>query len=151
MPGISIWPGLWKWLLAIKVLVWKRRFCGRDRGGGPGQRPGSKWTERIPWESYLPTRNCCKKPGFDDSLVQKPVFSRVFSCPCFQNPVFCLLFKKKLQPRRQSTGPRRDQIEPERPQKHRVLETCWSKWSLKPVVLHRSSAQTPFFLTFSYR
>jgi hypothetical protein len=33
MPRILIWSGFWKWLCAIKVLVWKRRFCGRDRGG----------------------------------------------------------------------------------------------------------------------
>ena len=34
---------------------------------------------------------------------------------------FCMLFEKNLQPGRHFTGPRRDQIEPERPQKHKVL------------------------------
>ena len=43
-------------------------------------------------------------------VVQNPVFSCVFSCPCFQNPIFCMLFGKNLQSRRHSTGPRRDQI-----------------------------------------
>jgi hypothetical protein len=34
---------------------------------------------------------------------------------------FCVLFEKNLQPGWHFTGPRRDQIEPERPQKHKVL------------------------------
>ena len=60
-----------------------------------GRRPGSKCTERLPWESYLPTRMCCKKRGSGESLVQNPVFSRAFSCACFQNPQFLHAFREK--------------------------------------------------------
>jgi hypothetical protein len=96
---------------------------------------GAKWSqvadERREFHGSLTYRqaNAVKNEVSRGGLVQNPVFSCVFSCPCFQNPFFCMFFGKNLQPRRQSTGPRRDQIKPKRPQKHRVLETGCLKQS----------------------
>ena len=87
----------------------------------------------LTWNSMgvlLTDKQMLQKTRFrGGGVVQNPVFSCVFSCPCFQNPIFCMLFRKNLQPRRQSTGPRRDQIKPKRLQKHRVLETGCLKQS----------------------
>ena len=108
--------------LLLKLSYGNGDFVAGLGGAQEAPRKGKR-TKRILRELILATRKCCKKRGFDGSLVQNHVFSCVFSYPCFQNPIFCMLFGKNLQSRRQSTGPRRDQIKPKRPQKHRVLET----------------------------
>ena len=93
--------------------------------GGAQEAPQEgKCTKRSPWKSFLATRICCKKRGLDDAPAQNPVFLRVFSCPCFQNPIFCMLFEKIYSPGGDPGGPWQDQIRPERLQKHRVLKTC---------------------------
>ena len=83
-----------------------------------------KCTKRSPWKSILATRICCKKQGLDESPAQNPVFLHAFSCPCFQNPIFCMLFEKFYSPGGDPGGPWQDQTRPERLQKHRVLKTC---------------------------
>ena len=105
--------------------------------GGVQEAPRKgKRTKRILRELILATRKCCKKRGFDGSLVQNHVFSRVFSYPCFQNPIFCMLFRKNLQPRRQSTGPRRDQNQA----KTTAKTQGFGNWLLKTIVKNQGSA-----------
>ena len=77
----------------MKINIFWPGWGGAQEGPQEG-----KCTKRSPWKSFLATRICCKKRGLDDSPAQNPVFLRAFSCPCFQNPIFCMLFEKNLQP-----------------------------------------------------
>ena len=95
MPGISIWSGLWKWLLAIKVLVWKRRFCGLDRG----------WPRTAP-RKQLNRENSMGILLTDKKVLQKNRFRRfpgaetgVFTCfflSMFSKPNLLHAFQEKV-------------------------------------------------------
>ena len=93
--------------------------------GGAQEAPQEgKCTKTSPWKSFLATRICCKNEVWTIPLCRTLCFYVPFSCPCFQNPIFCMLFEKIYSPGGDPGGPWQDHIRPERLQKHRVLKTC---------------------------
>ena len=99
-------------------------FFGPWRGEGPESSQEGKFISRNSLESHLTTRKYCKKRCSDDAMLQNPVFSRVISYTCFQNPVICIHFQRFCSLVGESSGHRRDQIKPKRSQNTGFWKLC---------------------------
>ena len=94
MPGISIWSGLWKWLLAIKVLVWKRRFCGLDRVG-PRTAPRKQMNRENSMGVLFTDKKVLQKTRFRRFPGAEPCVFTCFFLRMFPEPQFLHAFREK--------------------------------------------------------